>query len=140
MSSVDSSFIARQAPISTAYQLISLLPGANVAASDAMGLSPQTTISVRGLNTDSIGYVLEGMPLNDLAFYSGYPSQFADGENYRQVALSQGAADLDSPVLNAAGGLMSLSFRDPARKAGGMAEVSYGSYNSNREFIRLDTG
>lgn len=140
VSSVDSAFIARQAPISTAYQLVSLLPGANVAASDAMGLSPQTTISVRGLNTDSIGYVLEGMPLNDLAFYSGYPSQFADGENYRQVALSQGAADLDSPVLNAAGGLMSLSFRDPARKAGGTVSASYGSYNSNREFIRLDTG
>lgn len=140
ISAVDSAFIAKQAPISTAYQLVSMLPGANVAASDAMGLSPQTTISVRGLNTDSIGYVLEGMPLNDLAFYSGYPSQFADGENYRQVALSQGAADLDSPVLNAAGGLMSLSFRDPARKAGGTASVSYGSYNTNREFLRLDTG
>lgn len=140
VSSVDSSFISKQAPIATAYQLVSLLPGANVAASDPMGLSPQTTISVRGLNTDSIGYVLEGMPLNDLAYYSGYPSQFADGENYRQVSLSQGAADLDSPVLNAAGGLMNLSFRDPARQAGGTVSASYGSYNANREFVRLDTG
>ncbi|BAT19554.1 TonB-dependent receptor [Asaia bogorensis NBRC 16594] len=140
VSTVDSTFIARQAPISSAYQLVSVLPGANVASSDAMGLSPQTTISVRGLNTDSIGYVLEGMPLNDLAFYSGYPSQFADSENYRQIALAQGEADLDSPVLNAAGGLMSLDFRDPAHKAGGTMSASYGSYNTNREFIRLDTG
>lgn len=140
LSSVDSAFIARQAPISSAYQLVSMLPGANVAASDAMGLSPQTTISVRGLNTDAIGYVLEGMPLNDLAFYSGYPSQFADSENYRSISLAQGEADLDSPVLNAAGGLMTLSFRDPARHKGGMLSASYGSYNANREFIRLDTG
>lgn len=140
ISTVDSAFIARQAPVSSAYQLVSLLPGANVASSDAMGLSPQTTISVRGLNTDAIGYVLEGMPLNDLAFYSGYPSQFADSENYREISLAQGEADLDSPVLNAAGGLMSLSFRDPAHKRGGMISASYGSYQTNREFVRLDTG
>lgn len=140
VSSVSRDFISKQAPISTAYQLVALLPGANVASSDAMGLSPQTTLSVRGLNNDSIGYVLEGMPLNDIAYSSGYPSQFADAQNYQQVALAQGAADLDSPVLNAAGGLMSLSFRDPSRVAGGTASFSYGSYHANREFLRADTG
>lgn len=140
VSVVDAHFIATQAPISTAYQLSALLPGANVAASDPMGLSPQTTISVRGLGGDAIGYVLEGMPMNDLAYYSGYPSQFADSENYHSIALAQGAADLDSPVLNAAGGLMSLRFRDPAREFGGMVSASYGSYGTNRQFLRLDTG
>ncbi|OUI79599.1 TonB-dependent receptor [Acetobacter orientalis] len=140
MSVVGQDFIARQAPSATAYDLLALAPGANVATSDPLGLSPQVNISVRGLNGDAIGYVLEGMPLNDIAYYSGYPSQFADSENYESIALAQGAAQLESPVLNAAGGLMNLRFRTPAEKAGGMVNISYGSYNTNREFIRLDSG
>lgn len=140
ISVVGSDFIARQAPSATAFDLVALLPGANVASSDPLGFSPQTNISVRGLNGDAIGYVLEGAPLNDIAYYTGYPSQFADSENYDSIALQQGAADLESPVLNAAGGLMSLRFRTPAEKAGGQVDISYGSYDTNREFIRLDSG
>ncbi|MBS1063547.1 TonB-dependent receptor [Gluconobacter wancherniae] len=140
VSTVDRDFMDRQSPTSTAYQLAAMLPGANVATSDPFGFSPSTNLTVRGLNNDAIGYVLEGMPLNDIAYYSGYPSQFADSENYQEIALAQGSADLDSPVLNAAGGLMSLTFLDPSRKAGGYASVSYGSYNTNREFIRLESG
>ncbi|WP_083278346.1 TonB-dependent receptor [Kozakia baliensis] len=140
VSTVGQDFISKQAPSATAYQLASMLPGANVATSDPFGFSPQTNLTVRGLNNDSIGYVLEGMPLNDVAYYSGYPSQFADAENYQEIALTQGSADLDSPVLNAAGGLMNLSFRDPGLKPGGYTSISYGSYDTNREFIRLDTG
>ncbi|MDN7350113.1 TonB-dependent receptor [Acetobacter senegalensis] len=140
VSVIGSDYIARQAPSATAYDLVSVLPGANVSSSDPLGFSPQTNISVRGLNGDAIGYALEGMPLNDIAYYTGYPSQFADSENYESVALAQGSADIESPVLNAAGGLMNLRFRTPAEKAGGMVNVSYGSYDTNREFIRLDSG
>ncbi|MCP1243326.1 TonB-dependent receptor [Acetobacter lambici] len=140
ISTVSRDFIDKQAPMATAFQLISLLPGANVATSDPFGFSPNTDISVRGLGGDSIGYVLEGMPLNDVAYSTGYPSQFADSENYQEIALAQGSSDLDSPVLNAAGGLIQLNFRNPAKKAGGYASVSYGSYNTNREFLRFDTG
>nr|WP_233140455.1 TonB-dependent receptor [Acetobacter sp. DsW_063] len=140
VSAVDRDYISKQAPTSTAFQLISVLPGANVSTSDPFGFSASTDITVRGLGNDAIGYVLEGMPLNDIAYYSGYPAQFADSENYENVSLAQGAADLDSPVLNAAGGLMSLAFRDPPRKSGGYVAASYGSYDTNREFIRLETG
>lgn len=140
VSTVDRDFMDKQVPMATAFQLASLLPGANVATSDPFGFSPSTDISVRGLGGDSIGYVLEGMPLNDVAYSSGYPGQFADSENYQEIALAQGSSDLDSPVLNAAGGLMQLTFRNPAKKAGGFASASYGSYNTNREFIRMDTG
>ncbi|QEH95464.1 TonB-dependent receptor [Gluconobacter thailandicus] len=140
VSTVSRDYMDKQPPMATAYQLASMLPGANVATSDPFGFSPNTNLTVRGLNNDAIGYVLEGTPLNDVAYYSGYPSQFADSENYSQVALAQGSADLDSPVLNAAGGLMSLSFLDPSQKAGGFASVSYGSFDTNREFIRLETG
>ncbi|MFT9257761.1 MAG: TonB-dependent receptor [Acetobacter sp.] len=137
---VGQDFIARQAPTSTAYELVAQMPGANVSGSDPFGFSPQTNISIRGMNGDAIGYVLEGMPLNDIAYYTGYPSQFADSENYESVAVQQGAPDLDSPVLNAAGGLMKLRFRTPSDKAGGFVNASYGSYNTNRQFLRLESG
>ncbi|MBV1824631.1 TonB-dependent receptor [Komagataeibacter oboediens] len=140
VSTIGTDFMRKQAPSATAFDMVSLLPGANVSSSDALGFSPQTNITVRGLGGDSLGYVLEGMPLNDIAYYNGYPGQFADTENYQSVSLAQGTADLDSPVLNAAGGLMSMSLRDPSMRAGGYADVSYGSYNTNRQFLRLDTG
>ncbi|MCX5615196.1 TonB-dependent receptor [Bombella saccharophila] len=140
ISEVGRSYMDVQAPTASAFQLVSILPGANVATSDPFGISPNTNISVRGLNGDAIGYVLEGMPLNDIASYGGYPNQFADTENYSTVGLQQSSSDLDSPVLNAAGGLMKLSFLDPAFKPGGFASFSYGSFNTRRGFLRLETG
>lgn len=139
-STVSSDFLRRQAPTENAFQLVSLLPGANVATSDPLGLSAGNDLSLRGLGGDEIGYLLEGMPLNDIAYYTGYPNQFADTENLDQISLSQGTGDLDTPVINAAGGLLSLAFRDPAKQAGGFVEGSYGSYHSNKEFVRIDTG
>lgn len=139
-SMVNAEYIARQAPSATAFDLVAQLPGASVSGSDPFGFSPQSNITVRGMNGDAIGYVLEGMPLNDIAYYTGYPSQFADSENYETISLQQGAPDLDSPVLNAAGGLMKLRFKTPADKAGGVFDTSYGSYNTNRQFLRLESG
>ncbi|MBB3174695.1 outer membrane receptor protein involved in Fe transport [Endobacter medicaginis] len=140
VSTVSQAAIERAAPTLNAYQLVARLPGANVAMSDPYGLSQQLSITVRGFTQDQIGYVLEGMPLGDMGYYNGYPSQFADSENLRSVSFAQGAADLDSPVVNAAGGLLTLSFRDPATRPGGEVSYSYGTYRAQRVFARADTG
>lgn len=137
---VGRAYISIQSPTSTAFQLLDMVPGANVATSDPFGLSPQTNITVRGLNGDALGYVLEGMPMSDIAYYGASPSQFADSENYSQVALQQGSPDLESPVIDAAGGLITMRYLDPTLKPGGTASFSYGSYNTRRGFIRLETG
>ena len=140
VSTVSSQFIKTQAATQNAFQLVSLLPGANVSASDPYGLSQENSITLRGLGQDEIGYVLEGMPLNDIGYYDGYPAQFIDTENIDEIALAQGSADLSSPVISAAGGLMSLTMLDPSVHPGGTVSVSYGSYHANREFVRLDSG
>ncbi len=140
LSTVSSDFLSRAAPTENAFQLVSLLPGANAASADPLGISAENTLSLRGLGSDEIGYVLDGMPLNDIAYYTGYPNQFADTENLDHIGLSQGTADLDSPVINAAGGLLSLAFRDPADRPGGLLDASYGSYHTARAFARLETG
>ncbi len=140
VSTVSSDFIRRQAPTENAFQLVSLLPGASVAQADPLGLSAEGDLTLRGLNSDEIGYVLDGMPLNDIAYYTGYPGQFLDTENLGDISLSQGSGDLDSPVINAAGGLLSLKFREPTPDFGVYADGSYGSYHTEREFVRVDTG
>ena len=140
VSTVSSVYIRSQAPMQNAYQYVRLTPGAMVSTADPLGLSAQGSINIHGLGQDEIGYVLEGMPLNDVGFYTAYPSQFIDSENIDKIALAQNSSDLDSPVISAAGGLMAIKMIDPALVSGGRAGASYGSYNSDREFLRLDSG
>ncbi|WP_278394140.1 TonB-dependent receptor [Sphingobium yanoikuyae] len=140
VSAISTDFIIKQAPTLNAFQLVNLLPGANVSSSDPYGLSASSSLTLRGLGQDQIGVLMEGAPQNDIGYYYAYPSQFADAENVRQVMLAQGAADIDSPVVAAAGGLLSLTLDDPKAEAGGLVNLSVGSYDERRVFARIDTG
>lgn len=140
VSAVSTDFIVKQAPTLNAFQLVNLLPGANVSSSDPYGLSTSSSLTLRGLGQDQIGVLMEGAPQNDIGYYYAYPSQFADAENVRQVTLAQGAANIDAPVVAAAGGLLSLTLDDPKAKMGGLVNISLGSYNERRAFVRFDTG
>ena len=140
VSTISQAYISTQASIQNAYQYIKLTPGALVSTADPFGLSTSFSINVHGLGQDELGYVLEGMPLNDIGYYTAYPSQFVDSENIDEVSLAQGSADLDSPVISEAGGLMKITMLDPSLHPGGSADYSLGSFNTSREFLRLDTG
>ncbi|MDR6146417.1 iron complex outermembrane receptor protein [Sphingomonas sp. SORGH_AS870] len=140
VSEISSDFIVKQAPTLNAFQLVSLLPGANVASSDPYGLSTSSSLTLRGLGQDEIGVLMEGAPQNDIGYYYPYPSQFADAENVRAIRLAQGAVDLASPTVGGAGGLLSLSLDDPKAARGMLADLSLGSYNMYRAFVRVDTG
>jgi iron complex outermembrane receptor protein len=139
-SAVSVDYIIKQAPTLNAFQLVNLLPGANVSSSDPYGLSATSSLTLRGLGQDAIGVVLEGAPQNDIGYFYAYPSQFADAENVRQVALAQGAVDIDAPVVAAAGGLLSLTLDDPKDSLGALVNLSVGSYSERRAFVRIDTG
>lgn len=140
VSTVSSAFIQTQAAVQNAFQYVALTPGALVSTADPYGLSTQGSINIHGLGQDELGYVLEGMPLNDIGYYTAYPSQFLDSENIDEISLAQGSADLDSPAISAAGGLMNITMLDPSLTPGGLLDLSYGSYDANREFVRLDSG
>ncbi|MTK64820.1 MAG: TonB-dependent receptor plug domain-containing protein, partial [Methanobacterium sp.] len=140
VSAVSADFIGGQAPTENAFQLISLLPGANVGSSDPYGISSASRLVLRGLGQDEIGVLMQGAPQNDIGNYFAYPSQFVDPENIRQVSLTPGSVDLDSPIINGAGGLLAITLTDPAETFGGQADVSYGSFNERRSFLRVDSG
>jgi iron complex outermembrane receptor protein len=140
ISAIGAEFITKQAPTMNAFQLVSILPGANVAMSDPYGLSASSGITLRGLGQDSIGVLMEGAPQNDIGYFYAYPAQFADTENIKQIRLAQGSVDIDSPVVAAAGGMISLSLDDPKDQMGALVNLSYGSYDARRLFVRVDTG
>ncbi|MDQ1231119.1 iron complex outermembrane receptor protein [Sphingomonas sp. SORGH_AS 879] len=140
VSEISSDFIVKQAPTLNAFQLVNLLPGANVASSDPYGLSTSSSLTLRGLGQDQIGVLMEGAPQNDIGYYYAYPSQFADPGNVRRVVVAQGSVDLDSPTVGGAGGLLSLTLDDPKATRGVLADLSLGSYDLRRVFVRVDTG
>lgn len=140
VSTISADFIVKQAPTLNAFQLVNLLPGANVSSSDPYGLSATSGITLRGLGQDQIGVLLEGAPQNDIGYYYAYPSQFADAENVQQVDLAQGSVNIDAPVVAAAGGLLSLTLDDPKDAPGALVNLSVGSYDERRLFARIDTG
>jgi iron complex outermembrane receptor protein len=139
-SAISADFIVKQAPTLNAFQLVTLLPGANVASSDPYGLSTSSSLTLRGLGQDEIGVLMEGAPQNDIGYYYAYPSQFADPENLKRISLAQGSVDIDSPTLGGAGGLLSLSLDDPKARPGALVDLSLGSYAARRGFVRIDTG
>lgn len=140
VSTITSAYIQTQPAIQNAYQYVQLMPGALVSTTDPFGLSEQFSLNVHGLGQDELGYVLEGMPVNDIGYYTAYPSQFIDSENMDEISLAQGSADLDSPVISATGGLMTITMLDPSTHPGGLVDASYGSYDTYRGFLRLDSG
>ena len=139
-SAVAAPFITKQAPTLNAFQLVNLLPGANVSGTDPFGLSTSSSLSLRGLGQDEIGVVMEGAPQNDIGYYFAYPAQFADTENLKSITLAQGTVEMDAPIVNGAGGLLTLSLGDPASRMGLLADATAGSYDEHRIFARIDTG
>lgn len=139
-SALSSDFITKQAPTLNAFQLVTLLPGANVSSSDPYGLSTSSSLTLRGLGQDEIAVLMEGAPQNDIGYYYAYPAQFADTENIRQITLAQGSVDIDTPTVGGAGGLLSLSLDDPKAHPQAIVNLSLGSYAARRAFVRVDSG
>ncbi|AQS91689.1 TonB-dependent receptor [Gluconobacter albidus] len=139
VSAISRDYIEKQAPGQDPMQLIALLPGANVTSSDPAGLTG-SHMSARGLDQSQMGFTLEGFPINDIGSFSVYSQEIVDSENLRKISLAQGSADLDSPHLSATGGVVDMYMIDPKMKKGGAFDVTYGSYDYTRGFLRLDTG
>jgi iron complex outermembrane receptor protein len=73
ISAVSSAFIEKQAPTFNAFQLVNLLPGANVSMSDPFGLSTSSSLTLRGLGQDEIGVLMEGAPRTTSAIITPIP-------------------------------------------------------------------
>ncbi|KAB8123023.1 TonB-dependent receptor [Komagataeibacter medellinensis] len=136
---VSRDFISKQSPTTNVEQVLKMMPSANVNDQDPFGLQ-SGSMSVRGLNQTEIGWTLDGMPMNDIGGGAFYANEVLEAEDLESVSLQPGSVNLDSPVISAAGGLVSATMSNPTHKRGGLFDATFGSFGMKREFIRYNSG
>jgi len=139
ISTVSSDFIAKSPSLTNPYQLIATVPGVTVASSDPYGVQTPN-LFIRGLDSTEIGFLWEGMPLNDVGNYLGYPDEWFATEDLSEISVRQGSAGISDPLMNNNGAVIDMEFVDPTDSPGLYADGSYGSYHTSREFVRLNFG
>ncbi|MBM9400193.1 TonB-dependent receptor [Gluconacetobacter azotocaptans] len=139
--SVTESYISMQSPTSAPLDLVSNLPSVNVSSSDPSGIDG-SAISSRGLNDNDIGFLMNGMPIanGSTASASSFIQNYIDSQNISVESMSPGSISVEDPLTSAAAGALSITTRTPSNKFGGTISGSYGSFNTSREFVRVDTG
>lgn len=136
--------IEATAPGTSAIKVLSLLPGVNYQSSDAFGSYEWATrISVRGFNQNQMGFTLDGVPLGDMSYANEnglHISRAISSENIGTTQLAQGAGALGTASSSNLGGTIEFTSRDPSSTFGMLGALTYGSYDTQHEFVRVDSG
>ncbi len=138
-STVTQAAIDQQPASANIFQLMNRLPGVNAYSTDATGLFGGQ-LSMRGFNSDEIGFTIAGAPVNDSGNYAIYPQEYVDAENMQEIDVNQGAPDADQPQGGAVGGAVSLIPQEPTDKFRIKIVQSLGQLDFFKSFGRIDTG
>jgi iron complex outermembrane recepter protein len=139
-SSITGAALALKQAAALPLQQINSLPGVNFGTSNPFGLGVRNFMSVRGLDQQQMGWVMEGMPGSDQSQNQPQTQFWADSENVDDLTLIASTTRLHDPVATASGGEVIETVRDPSDHFGGMVAASRGSFSSQRYFGRIDTG
>ena len=121
------------------YQALSLLPGVSSFSYDATGLFGGG-LTIRGFNSEQLGFTVNGVPVNDSGNFAVYPQEYADQENLCTQTVTQGSPDIESPHVGATGGNVGLTSCDPEDKRRVRFSQTVGGLNLSRSYLRVDTG
>lgn len=138
-STVTTEAIEHQPASSNVFQLINRLPGVNAQATDATGLFGGQ-LSIRGFNSDEIGFSIDGVPLNDSGNGAIFPQEYVDTENMQEIGVTQGAPDADQAQAYSVGASVTLIPKDPADKFNIQIVQSAGQLDFFKSFVRVDSG
>jgi iron complex outermembrane receptor protein len=131
-------------PGTSIQKSLNFLPGVSAQSIDALGVNEQSlSLQVRGFNTTHLGYTLDGMPLGDGAYnnYNGLTiSRALISENLGRADLATGIAGLSIASTSNLGGALIYTSRDPSKDFGFSVSQGFGSEDSARSFLRVDTG
>ncbi|NIJ39162.1 iron complex outermembrane receptor protein [Sphingopyxis panaciterrae] len=123
---------------------IDKLPGVNFQAADPFGAYEWSArISIRGFSQNQLGFTLDGIPLGDMNYgnHNGlHISRAIISENVGRVEVAQGAGSLAAASTSNLGGTIEFFSREPAAEFGVEASGTYGSDETKRAFVRLDSG
>lgn len=121
------------------FQSMNMLPGVVTYSHDGSGLFGGG-LSVRGFNSDQIGFTINGAPVNDSGSYAVYPQQLVDTQNTCSQSVTQGATDLDAPHVGATGGNISIVTCEPEDTHRLRLSQTVGGLNLLSSFVRVDSG
>jgi iron complex outermembrane receptor protein len=131
--------LEKEASTGNVYQSIAMLPGVNTYNYDGTGLFGGG-LTIRGFNSDQLGFSVNGVPVNDSGNFAVYPQEFIDKENVCQASVAQGSTDLETASGSASGGSISVITCDPEDKRRLRFSQTLGQLNMSRTYLRLDTG
>jgi len=143
--------LSQAAPGTNPLKVLGQLPGVSFNSSDPLALDPYSAnVYMRGFTEDQLGFTLDGIPLGAQGYGSsgqGYGNigglnvnGAITSENIERVNVSQGAGAVNVASASNLGGVMQFYSLDPADKYGGTLSQSFGSYDTFRTFVRLDSG
>lgn len=138
-SSVTRAKIDKERSTASPYQLIDLLPGVNATDIDGTGTSGGT-LSIRGFNSDQLGFTVNGAPVNDSGNFAVYSQEYVDQENLCEVFVTQGSTDTNAPHVGAAGGNVGIVSCGPLDKRRLRFSQTVGQREMSKTFVRFDTG
>lgn len=138
-SSVSKAAMEQNVGTSNPYQNLSLLPGVYTYNHDASGLFGGG-LTMRGFNSDQIGFTIDGAPVNDSGNFAVYPQEYVDSENMCEMFVTQGSTDNNAPHIGASGGNIGMVTCDPENTQRVRVSQTIGSYNLSRTYVRYDSG
>jgi iron complex outermembrane receptor protein len=142
--SITEAAIAVEAPGTSPLKAIERLPGVSFQSADAFGnYEWSTRIVLRSFNQNQLGFTLDGVPLGDMSYgnHNGlHISRAIISENVARVNVAQGSGALGTASSSNLGGTVAFEGRRPADVFGLDVAGTFGSEDTMRGFIRLDTG
>ena len=138
--------VAQQSPITSVLAVVDNLPGVSIQEGDSYGTDDwSTSVSMRGfqvnLDEAQIGTTIDGMPNGTSDYWTGSKAnRFVDPANMGGVTVSQGTADIASRSIEALGGTLDFTTDEPEHEQKFTAALGLGANDSQRFYLRLDTG
>jgi iron complex outermembrane receptor protein len=141
---ITAAAIALEAPGTSPLKAIEKLPGVSFQSADPFGAYEWSArVSIRGFNQTQLGFTLDGVPLGDMSYgnHNGlHISRAISSENVGTATVAQGAGSLATASTSNLGGTVQFTSRDPSKEAGALVSGTFGSENTARGFVRLETG
>ncbi|MBA2935016.1 TonB-dependent receptor [Sphingomonas sp. CGMCC 1.13654] len=132
-------FIGRQRAGQSIDDIINMLPGVSFQNNGPYG-DAGGTLTIHGFDSSRISQTFDGIPLNDSGNYALYSQEQVDPEIIKQVEVSTGSTDIDSPTASATGGTVNYTIRDPSEDFHVRFAGSMGQWQFMRLFGVVDTG
>ncbi|WP_036265366.1 TonB-dependent receptor [Methylobacillus glycogenes] len=131
--------LEKLAGIGSVYDSLKFLPGVQSQGGNSYGAGG-AGFTVRGFSGGQIGIVRDGLPLNDPLFQLAVGSVIGDPEDYESISLIYGSSSISLPSVTASGGSIILKTVAPTKEPGVMLKQSFGNYDVQKTYTRINFG